>query len=150
MSTVASSSQAGSGRSVLLYDGVCGLCQTTVRWMLQHDRDGRLLFAPQQWAVAEEVFARHGLVKEQVNSAVLVSDFGGAQEALAVRSEAILGCLTALGGGWAAVAAMGRLVPLAVRDWAYRWLARNRLRLFGTRDLCALPSAADRSRFLGL
>jgi predicted DCC family thiol-disulfide oxidoreductase YuxK len=142
--------QLESGRHVLLYDGVCGLCQWTVRWMLRHDREGRLLFAPQQWPVAAEVFARHGMDKEQTNSAVLVSNFGKPGERLAVRSDAILGCLSVLGGGWAVLARLARLVPRALRDAAYRWLARNRIRLFGSVELCALPTAAERARFLGI
>jgi predicted DCC family thiol-disulfide oxidoreductase YuxK len=134
---------AAGGGYVLLYDGVCGLCQTTVRWMLRHDPEGRLRFAPQQWPAAEEVLARHGLDAQSVNSAVLVTDFGGADERLALRSDAILGCLGALGGVWALVGRLGRLVP-------YRWLARNRIRLFGSVELCALPTAAERARFLGV
>jgi predicted DCC family thiol-disulfide oxidoreductase YuxK len=143
-------SQIANGRHVLLYDGVCGLCQHTVRWMLRHDPEGRLLFAPQQQAPAAAVFARHGLDMEQVNSAVLVSNFGEPEESLAVRSDAILGCLTVLGGPWAFLARVGRLVPRSLRDRAYRWLARNRLRLFGTAELCALPTPAERARFLGI
>jgi predicted DCC family thiol-disulfide oxidoreductase YuxK len=146
----AAPSQPATGPHVLLYDGVCGLCQATVRWLLRHDREGRLLFAPQQWPLAAGVLARHGLDPGQVNSAVLVSDFGGPGEGLALRSDAILGSLAVLGGRWALLAALGRLVPRALRDAAYRWLARNRIRLFGAAELCALPTAAERARFLGV
>ena len=142
--------QTAIGRPVLLYDGVCGLCQHTVRWMLRHDPEGRLLFAPQQWPIAGEVFARHGLDMQQVNSAVLVSNFGTAEESMVVRSDAILGCLRILGGPWALLARLGRLVPRGLRDAAYRWLARNRIRWFGAVELCALPTAAERARFLGI
>ena len=138
-----------TGSHVLLYDGVCGLCQHTVRWMLRHDPEGRLLFAPQQWPIAAEVFARHGLDMAQVNSAVLVSHFGEPTESLAIRSDAILGCLTVLGGFWGVLARVARLIPRSLRDAAYRQLARYRLRLFGTVELCALPTPAERARFLG-
>jgi predicted DCC family thiol-disulfide oxidoreductase YuxK len=142
--------QLASGQHVLLYDGECGLCQHTVRWMLRHDPEGRLLFAPQQWPIAAQVFANHGLDITQVNSAVLVSNFGEPQEALVIRSNAILRCLTVLGGFWKVLATMARLVPRPIRDAAYRLLARNRLRLFGTAELCALPTPAERARFLGI
>jgi predicted DCC family thiol-disulfide oxidoreductase YuxK len=143
-----SAAREGVGRYVLLYDGVCGLCQYTVRWMLRHDTEGRLLFAPQQQAVATDVFARHSLDKELVNSAILVSHFGEPGESLALRSDAILRCLTLLGGRWALLASVARIIPRALRDSAYRWLARNRIRLFGTAELCALPTPAERARFL--
>jgi predicted DCC family thiol-disulfide oxidoreductase YuxK len=139
-----------ASQHVLLYDGVCGLCQHTVRWLLHHDREDRLLFAPQQSPLAAEVFTRHGLDKEQANSAVLVSNFGEPEESLALRSDAILGCLAVLGGGWAILAWVVRLVPHALRDAWYRWLARNRIRLFGSAELCALPTPAERARFLGI
>jgi len=135
---------------VLLYDGVCGLCQRTVRWMLRHDPDGRLLFAAQQQPLAAEVFARHGLDRQQINCAVLVSNFGKPEERLAIRSDAILSCLTVLGGRWAALAVVARIVPRALRDAAYRWLARHRIGLFGAAELCAMPTPAERARFLGV
>jgi len=137
-----------TGRNVLLYDGACGLCQRTVRWMLRHDRDGRLFFAPQQQPLAAEVFARHALDKELVNSAILVSNFNTPQESLALRSDAILGCLTVLGGGWAFLAVLARLIPHSLRDLAYRWLAHHRIRIFGPAELCGLPTPAERARFL--
>jgi predicted DCC family thiol-disulfide oxidoreductase YuxK len=142
--------RSSAGRDVLLYDGVCGLCQRSVRWMLRHDPEGRLRFAAQQQPIAAEIFARHGLDMRQVDSAVLVSNFDTPQERLALRSDAILGCLSVLGGRWAFLAGVAQLVPRALRDAAYRWLARNRIRLFGNAELCALPTPAERARFLGV
>jgi predicted DCC family thiol-disulfide oxidoreductase YuxK len=145
-----SSQQIATSRHVLLYDGVCGLCQHTVRWLLRHDPEGRILFSPQQQPLAAEVFARHGLDSQQINSVVLVSHFGEPGEAFTLRSDAILGCLTVLGGRWALLAELFRVVPRGLRDTVYRWLARNRIRFFGTAELCALPNAAERTRFLGI
>ena len=142
--------QAAQGRAVLLYDGVCGLCQRTVRWMLRHDPEGRLLFAPQQWPIAAEVFAHHAIEMEQVNSVVLVSNFGEAGEGIALRSDAILDCLSVLGGGWGVLASVVRVVPRGLRDAVYQWIARNRIRFFGAAELCALPAPAERARFLGV
>ena len=137
-----------TGRSVLLYDGECGLCQFTVRWLLRHDPGGRLLFAAQRTAVADTVFQRHSFDSAMVNSAVLVSGFATPEEELAVRSDAILGALRVLGGGWAVLASVARIVPRPLRDAAYRWLARNRIRLFGKAESCAVPTPAERARFL--
>jgi predicted DCC family thiol-disulfide oxidoreductase YuxK len=146
----ASESPQLRGSHLLLYDGVCGLCQRTVRWMLRHDPEGRLLFAAQQQPLAAKVFARHALNIRQVDSAVLISNFATPQEHLALRSDAILGCLTVLGGAWAVLARAARLIPRPLRDAAYRWLARNRIRFFGSAALCTLPTPAERARFLGI
>jgi predicted DCC family thiol-disulfide oxidoreductase YuxK len=146
--------QSATGRHVLLYDGVCGLCQHTVRWLLRHDPEGRLLFAPQQGALAAEVLARHPLagfaVQDQGGSAVLVSNFGQPEESLTLHSDAMLDSLAVVGGWWPMLAGVLRLVPRPLRNLAYRWLARNRIRLFGSAELCALPTPAERARFLGI
>jgi len=143
-------SQSANGPCVLFYDGLCGLCQRTVRWMLRHDPQGRLLFATQQQPLAAEVFARHALDAQQTNSAVLVLHFGQSVEHVVVRSDAILRCLRILGGGWALLAAIARLVPRTLRDWAYNWLARNRHGLFANDESCSLPTADERARFLDI
>jgi predicted DCC family thiol-disulfide oxidoreductase YuxK len=138
------------GSSVLLYDGACGLCRHTVRWMLRHDPQGHLLYAPLQQSLAAEVFARHALDAQQTNSAVLVLHFGQPTERVAVRSDAILGCLGVLGRRWALLAAIARLVPRALRDVAYNWLARNRHGLFANAESCPLPTTAESARFLDI
>lgn len=142
--------QPVSGPCVLLYDGACGLCRHTIRWMLRHDPQGRLHYAPLQQALAGEVFARHALDPQRIDSAVLVLNFDEPEERVAVRSDAILACLTVIGGGWVFLAAVARIVPRSLRDIAYNWLARNRYRLFADSDSCTLPTAAERARFLDI
>jgi len=133
-----------NGASILLYDGECGLCQRAVRWMLRHDTRGRLLYAPLQQGLAGEVFARHALDAQRTNSAVLVLHFGEPTERVAVRSDAILGCLSVIGGRWACIAVVARLVPRALRDLVYNWLARNRYRIVADGKSCSIPTAAER------
>ena len=145
-----SAPQPAIGSCVLFYDGECGLCQRTVRWMLRHDPEGRLRFAPQRQTLAAEVFARHALDPRQTNSAVLVTNLGEPTERLDLRSDAILGCLGVLGGGCALLAAIARLVPRMLRDDAYNWLARNRHGLFANDESCSLPTSDERARFLDI
>jgi predicted DCC family thiol-disulfide oxidoreductase YuxK len=115
--------------------------------MLRHDSWERLHYAPQQQPLAAEVFARHALDPQRINSAVLVLNIGVPGERVSVRSDAILGCLWLLGGRWAILAAVTRLVPRALRDITYDWLVRNRHRLFVDRESCTLPTPAERARF---
>lgn len=136
--------QPASDPCVLLYDGLCGLCRHTVHWMLRHDPQGRLSFATLQQPLAAEIFARHALDPQQINSAVLVLHFGEPGERVVVRSDAILGCLGVLGGGWALLTVIVRLVPRALRDCVYNWLARNRHWLFAKGESCSLPTADER------
>ena len=136
------------GRTVLLYDGDCGLCQRSVRWLLRHDRRGRLLFAPQTHPAATALFARHGLRPEQLNSVVLVESFATPAERISLFSDAILNALSALGGLYRVAALLPRLVPVRFRNRLYAWVARNRRRLFPPPDSCSLPSPAERTHFL--
>ncbi|MEN9817376.1 MAG: hypothetical protein RLZ32_1256 [Gemmatimonadota bacterium] len=132
---------------VLLYDGDCGLCATSVQFLLRHEpphRRAALRFAPLQGAYAAQVRARHPELAG-VDSVVWV-DPANLAAPVRVRSDAALQALTHLGGGWALLAALGRTVPRVVRDLAYTAIARRRLSLVAPR--CLLPSAEERARFL--
>jgi predicted DCC family thiol-disulfide oxidoreductase YuxK len=118
--------------------------------MIQHDPEELLHFAQQQQPLAAEVFARHALDAQQTNSAVLLLHFGEPAEHVAVRSDAILGCIRVLGGSWVLLASIARLVPYALRDGVYNWLARNRHGLFANDESCSLPTSDERARFLDI
>ena len=136
-----------SDTPVLLYDGDCGLCAGSVQFLLRHEpphRRAALRFAPLQGAYAAQVRARHPELAE-VDSVVWVDPANPAVP-VRVRSDAALQALTHLGGGWALLAALGRVVPRMVRDTVYAAIARRRLSLAAPR--CLLPSGEERARFL--
>jgi predicted DCC family thiol-disulfide oxidoreductase YuxK len=129
---------------VLFYDGGCGLCHRTVRFVLAADRGERFRFAPLQGSTFRERIPepeRAGLP----DSIVLRSPDGR----LLVRSDAVLYVMQRLGGLWAPLARLGRLVPRSIRDAAYDFVARVRLRLFARPDdYCPLVPRELRARFL--
>ena len=132
---------------VLLYDGLCGFCNGTVRFILARDHAGAMRFAPLQGAFAREVLARHPELTG-VDSLVLVEGRGAkGEERVAVRSEAALRIAGYLGGGWRVAAAL-RVVPRALRDWCYDRFASVRYRLFGKFAACPVPAPDVRARFL--
>jgi predicted DCC family thiol-disulfide oxidoreductase YuxK len=133
-------------RPVLLYDGLCGLCDRTVQVALQVDQGARVRFAPLQGPFAAAVTHRHPDLRE-VDSLVLVEEPGGAHERVLVRSEAVLALVGHLGGVWRA-AVVFRIVPRFLRDAVYDFVARHRLRVFGRREACRIPTAQERERFL--
>ena len=132
----------------VLYDGVCGLCDRTVAWLLRHDRRGALRFAPLQGEIAAAVRARHPELPPLDATMVLVEAPEGAAERVRVRSDAALAIVARLGGGWRLLAALGRLAPPPLRDLVYRFVARRRKRWFGELAACRVPTAAERARFL--
>ena len=142
-------SQAGD-RVLVLYDGQCGFCSRTVRWLVRRDGKDRLRFAASQSTVAGPVLARHGLAAEGggPGTIVVVRNVETDAEEVLVRSTASLALLAELPQPWPAVGAVLRLVPRAVRDAVYGVVARNRHRLGGAASACPLPTAEEREHFL--
>jgi predicted DCC family thiol-disulfide oxidoreductase YuxK len=137
--------------AVLFYDGLCGFCDGSVRWMLQHDHNHRLYFAPQQSALAQAIFARYGVERQIPNSTLLLLVHPRtSQERLLMQSDAVLQAYILLGGPSRVAASILSLTPRPLRDAIYRLIARHRHTIGGKRTECRIPTPAERSRFLGL
>jgi len=132
---------------VVLYDGVCGFCNRVVRFLLTHDRQGLMWFAPLQGPLAAEVLARHGRTPTAADTMYLVKGLGLPQERLAWKTDAALFLFSTLGLPWRLLAVL-RFLPRRLRDLGYDALARVRYRLFGKYDRCPLPRPEWRTRFL--
>jgi predicted DCC family thiol-disulfide oxidoreductase YuxK len=133
---------AARGRDVILFDGVCNLCNHTVRFVVRRDPRGRFAFASLQSRAAERLLASAGARAPLPDSIVLLSD-----DRLHTRSGAALRIARGLRFPWWLLSAF-LLVPAPLRDWAYDRIARNRYRWFGKRDSCMTPTPEQRSRFL--
>lgn len=133
--------------SVVLFDGVCNLCDKTVRFIFAHDPEGKFRFAPLQSDVGRALAAQHGHGLAQgvdPNSVLLIED-----GTLYDRSTAALRIARQLTGP---VRALGPLlyVPRPIRDLGYKFVAAIRYRVWGKKDACTLPPVGLRDRFLAL
>lgn len=135
-----------SAAPVLLYDGVCGVCNRSVRTILRLDPTGPLRFAALQSVFAKAIIERHPDIAD-VDSAVFVDHPGQPSERVAVRSEAVLRVADYLGGPWRAFK-VARVIPAPLRDWLYDRFAAIRYRAFGKYDSCPLPAPEVRARFV--
>jgi len=142
MSTDPAPAGTAPAGAVIVFDGVCLLCSRSVRFVLRHDRAGRFRFATQQGATGQMLLRRHGLDPADPPSFLLIEDGRGH-----VDSDALLRVLSGLGGVWR-LGALLRVIPRPLRDAAYRYVARNRLRWFGRAEQCLLPTPETRARFL--
>ena len=133
---------------ILFYDGVCGLCNTLVQFLLRHDKQGRLRFASLQSDFAEKVLRRHGFDPKDLDTLHVVENHEQSDDRLLQRSDAVLRAGRELGGHWSVLAVMAKIVPRPLRDIAYRFVAQNRYRVFGKYETCMLPDPDQRSRFL--
>lgn len=130
------------GHPVIVFDGVCVLCNRWIGFLLKHDREQRYRFAAMQTPAGRALLIEHGLDADDPMSFLLLDETGAR-----IDSDAVIAVLAGLGGLWRMAAAF-RLLPRALRDPAYRWLARNRYRWFGKKQACYLPSAEQRHRFM--
>ena len=135
---------------IVLYDGVCGLCNGLNRFILERDPGARFQFASLQSPYARELLARHGKDARDLDTFYVLVDAHAPGERLLARAEAVTHVLGELGAGWALVARLLGTLPAPVRDRGYGLIARNRYRLFGRYDTCLLPSPENRQRFIAV
>lgn len=143
-------SQSVEANPIILYDGVCGLCNRLVQFLLKRDRQGRLRFASLQSDFAVKVLARHGIDAKDLDTVHVVVDYERPREQVLNRSDAVLRAGYELGVPWNIIASIARIVPRALRDVAYRFVARNRYQVFGRSETCMLPDPKQRHRFLDI
>ncbi len=136
-----------SGAPVLLYDGDCAFCAQSVQFLLRHDRRRRTArFAAREGPAGQGILARHPDAAA-VDSLVWVETRDGAEQAV-VRSQAVLAILGYLGGPWIALRALLWMVPRALRDAGYDFVARHRKALVAGNPACIVFSPEERLRVL--
>lgn len=136
-----------SGRHLLLYDGVCGLCDRFVRFVLAHDRGRRFRFAAMQSPVGRNLVSAFGRDPNRLDTVYVIVEYRSAAGRVLSRSAAALFVLGQLGWPWR-LATVLRRVPAAPRDWLYDRVAAHRYRLFGRHASCPAPDPRHRDRFL--
>ncbi len=127
---------------IVFFDGVCGLCNRAVDFLLRIDRARRLRYAPLQGATAARLLPREAIAPDAPGSIVFRE-----RGRLFTRSDAVLRIGVALGGLWSCVAIL-YAIPRPIRDFVYRWVARNRYEWFGKQDACRLPTPEEKPFFL--
>ena len=134
---------------IVLYDGVCGLCNRLVQFLLKRDGQDRLRFASLQSDFAATILERHGADPHDLDTVYVVKDFEQPNEKLLARSNAILHVFSELGGIWR-LSGAGKVLPRWLRDRLYDLVAKNRYRVFGKYESCMLPEPEQRRKFLDM
>ena len=135
---------------IILYDGVCGLCNRLVQFLLKHDRHGRLRYASLQSDFAAKVLQRHGIDPKDLDTLHVIENYEQPDERVSQRSDAVLRAGRELGGLYSPLTSLAKIIPRPLRDLVYRFVAQNRYRVFGKYDTCMLPEPNQRSRFLDI
>ncbi|SET88030.1 thiol-disulfide oxidoreductase DCC family protein [Stigmatella erecta] len=134
---------AGQARAVVLFDGVCNLCNSTVNFIIDRDPTAHFRFAALQSPQAAELLAPLGRVPQGEPQSIFLLEDGKLYE----RSTAALKIARRMGGAWKGLYAF-IVVPAPVRDAVYRFIASHRYRWFGKSDACRMPTPELRERFL--
>ncbi len=125
---------------IVFFDGVCNLCQGSVRYLIKQDKKGVLKFASLQGKYAKDF-----VDQTEIQSMQSILFFDGKN--LYKKSTAVLK-LSSLLGGWHQLLLLGYIMPRFLRDGLYNIVANNRYRWFGKKDQCMLPSKELENRFL--
>ncbi len=134
------STQTNTPDNIVFFDGVCGLCNSSVDVLLRKDKKRVLLFAPLQGTTASRLLPAEDLTT--LNTFIFFS-----QGKIWRRSDAVLRVLWTLGGFWK-LTAIARIIPGFLRNALYNFIATNRYRWFGKKESCRLPTKEERSQFL--
>ena len=130
------------GKKIILFDGLCNLCSSSVQFVIKRDRENQFLFASLQGNTGQEYLRRFNLPPNDINSFILVEG-----DHYYTRSAAALRTARALSGGWPLLYAF-IIIPRFIRDAVYNVIARNRYRWFGKKEACWIPTPALKAKFL--
>lgn len=126
---------------IILFDGVCNFCNSSVQFILKRDMEGYFQFASLQGEIGQKQLGKHG-IKTDVNSFVLIEN-----DHYFVKSSAALRVCNHLKGPWKMLV-LFLIIPPFIRDFFYNIVATNRYKWFGKRESCMLPSPEWKERFL--
>lgn len=141
MSKELSSDSDNSDHPTVFFDGVCGLCNHSVNWLLARDPEHKLRFAPLQGMTAGKILESE--IRNRLDTLVFVRN-----GETFIRTAAVSRILMTLGGRWRVLGGLLWVVPSPIRDLGYRIVSRLRYRLFGKHESCRLPTPQERSLFL--
>ena len=127
---------------VVLFDGVCNLCNGAVQFVIKHDKKNRFRFASLQSHTGAHLLQQYHLPANELNSFILIDD-GKAY----TRSTAALKVAKKLTGIWPMLYTF-MIIPRIFRDSIYDWVARNRYKWFGKKEECMIPTPELKARFL--
>ncbi|NND87624.1 MAG: thiol-disulfide oxidoreductase DCC family protein [Flavobacteriaceae bacterium] len=131
-----------SEHKIILFDGVCNLCNSSVLFVIKRDPKNHFRFAALQSEIGKKLLTKHQIDPENTDSIVLIED-----ERVFVKSTAALRIARHLSGGWPMISVFF-LVPKFIRNWIYDLIAKNRYRWYGKKDQCMIPTKELQAKFL--
>ena len=129
-------------KPIILFDGICNLCNGAVQFVIRHDPKGKFLFASLQSETGQQLLKQYNLPAADFTSFTLVQD-----NAIYIKSTGALKVARQIKGAWSWLYIF-IIVPKFIRDAVYTWIAQNRYRWFGKKAACMIPTPQLKARFL--
>ena len=131
-------------KSIILFDGVCNLCNSSVNFIIKHDKKEHFKFASLQSDAAKEILLQYNSKKNKLDSIILVENGVIYEKSTAalIISKRLSGSIKLLYGFI--------IIPKFIRDWVYNYIAKNRYKWYGKQESCLMPTPNLKSRFLDL
>lgn len=127
---------------IVIFDGVCNLCEFSVNFIYERDRTGKFTFTPSQSPLGKTLLQQQQINPDNLDTVVLVTN-----NKVYSRSTAALKIASELDPPWNSLQLLS-LIPSSMRDRLYAFIARNRYKWFGKKDSCMIPTGEIKSRFL--
>ncbi len=131
-----------NNQAIILFDGVCNLCNTAVNFVIKRDQKNSIQFAPLQSETAHTLLEKHDMPSEDMKSFIFIE-----KGKLYSLSTAALKVCRYLNGAWSLLYGF-MIIPSFIRDAIYKWIAKNRYKWFGKKDECMIPTPELRAKFL--
>ena len=127
---------------IVLFDGVCNLCNGLVNFIIKRDRKAIIKFAPLQSNIAGEILQNHQFNNQELNSVIVLIN-----DKIYTKSTAAILLIKELGGVWKAFYLL-IYIPKFIRDFVYTLISKSRYKIFGKKNSCMIPTSETASRFL--
>ncbi|MBT8315701.1 MAG: thiol-disulfide oxidoreductase DCC family protein [Maribacter sp.] len=130
-------------KKIVLFDGVCNLCNRSIQFIIKRDKKDEFRFATLQGDLGRQLLQERNIDTAKVDSIILIEP----GVAYYTKSTAALKIGDSFGGLWK-IANVLNLIPRQLRDIVYDWIARNRYRWYGKKDACMVQTPELRAKFL--
>ncbi|CAN5519645.1 thiol-disulfide oxidoreductase DCC family protein [soil metagenome] len=130
------------GKSMILFDGVCNLCNGFVNFLIARDKKDAFKFGSLQSPKVQELLKKYDYSTNDLSTVLLIED-----DTVYSQSTAVLKIVKKLNGGWPLLYGF-IILPKPIRDFFYKLIAKNRYRMFGKKDACMIPTLALKAKFV--
>ncbi|RED49415.1 thiol-disulfide oxidoreductase DCC family protein [Seonamhaeicola aphaedonensis] len=131
-------------KKLILFDGVCNLCNSAVQYVIKHDKKDLFLFAPLQSDIGQNIIKHYNIDSNTIDSILLYTP----EQGITYKSTAALKVAKQLGFP-RNLAAIFFIIPTVLRNWVYDYIARNRYKWYGKKEACMIPTPELKRKFLG-